>query len=368
MSIFRNYRVAAPTFAEAVIAAAGASLYQFQDGHAYTEAAGVLTWTDLSGNGRHMSAVTVARSPTPSTDPLMGDVLDFDGSSDYLTSVVPKAEYTLLHDGSNRAIFHVSTQNSLSAFPYATADNALKPGIRTGAFASSPSVWSANVYKTSGTAASDQTTTDVPTGQPILTCETVLSSSLSVTAIDENGVYYSTGPATVTSPDLIAPDNDLHLGSNAGGGSRCTGPIACFIILDDPTMDQVGEICALIQQHKLGFEAELILDLDVDNATVDGSNDATLIPDTTSPAYDFAPGNKVDWQGSDPNFNGHDSISASVNTQNLRNVNVPIRAIMDALLSSLRMPIAAAGLSNTTRRTPRTGTGSAGSRRRGRFH
>ena len=324
MSLFRHYRVAAPTFSEAIIAAAGASLYQFQDGHAYTESASVLTWTDLSGNGRHMAAASAAASPTPTTDALMGDVLDFDGVDDLLTSVAAASDYTLLHDGSVRAIFQVSTQNTLSCQIYATADNASKNGIRTGFFASSPSIGSANVFKLAGTAANDLTPTNVPASQPILTCETVMGGDLSLAAIDEDGVFYSTAPQTLATPDAGVPFSTLVLGANVGGGSKCNGPMATFIILDNPTMDQLRNVCGIIQEYKLQSTPELIFDLDVDNATVDGANDATLLPDSSTPAYDFGLGVKVDWNGSDTDFNGHDSLEPTGNTENLRNVTVPI--------------------------------------------
>lgn len=250
MSLFAIYNPAS-NFTGAVKRAAGSSLFQFQNGLQSTVSAGVRTWTDLSGNGHSVTAPSVATSAGVTKHPVMGWSMDFDGG-DYFISDSAKAEYTFLHDGTNRAIFQVSHQQVYSAQVYATADNATRTGIRTGVFSSSPTVWSANIFKIAGTAGFSQSPTTVPGSAPILTCDSVSGGNIQIKAFDTTGTEYAGTIGAIATPDLGVPNNDLYVGSNAGGSSRCTGAMAAFIILKQPTSQQVEDVCELIMKFKLG--------------------------------------------------------------------------------------------------------------------
>jgi len=88
------------------------SLVLWLDASTVTGSGGVAVWSDLSGNGNDATQGTTANQPQTGTRTENGlNVLDFDGSNDYM--ILPSALYTL-SDGNNTIVTIFRTDSTIT--------------------------------------------------------------------------------------------------------------------------------------------------------------------------------------------------------------------------------------------------------------
>ena len=239
----------------AVIQAAGASLYQLNDALEVEDlGGGLIRLPDLSGNGRHLDSLSAGTTPTVADNPaLSGAVIRFTGS-EYLQSVAPASDYNLLHDPTDAG--HLLTVSggagTIASNVRANGQNGIRVRTQAGGTTARTVIYSdqivTNSAATSGTQSLDSTT------------GAFLSARVSANAangVEFTGVNVANDDFSVTrSPTLLSngnPTYSFQVGRLANGGDGFVGDVPCIIILKNPTPQQLADVNEEIRVEYLGL-------------------------------------------------------------------------------------------------------------------
>ena len=243
-----------------IVEAAGASLFQYQDGSGYDAVTGI--WADESGNGRAMSP-NGANFPAATT--LNGrSAVEWGLSVDMrLRSDAPNSDYTVLHDGTADVYIYSIIEPDFaqgSGDFFTNAAGTTSNGWRCG-MTSTTNIF-ANLNK--GAAPVSMAAGAGPaTGLCLVEFwQDGVEGGANLYNADQSGdVDVQTLMTPLSTSDPTAP---LYMGGYTGGSSatRFGGKQSALIILVDPTDDQKRDVENLIR------DGYLSLDIGIDDAAV----------------------------------------------------------------------------------------------------
>lgn len=306
-----------------IIALSGGSLFAWYDAAVYDATGAVsggLRWLDRSGNGGHLDAPSVAASPTPSTCANLNNkpCLNFDGTNDYLSSILPSSYYSTLHDGSDSVVLTVLNvrASATNNYIYSTTATTAANGVRS-------FVLSGGALRTTTSGTTSQTSFNIYSGfggagSGLISVRNSLGNV--------NGYFYdftlsSKGSGTLTNNPAASPYTFRV--SGWGSTDYLNGDITEMIILTRPDNMSSSDFNKAITdiENELAFKyglierktrvpitAGLIADYDISNFTASGGN-VSDAPDTSINHNDLTINGTVPLTESDSDFNSRPSIT-----------------------------------------------------------